>query len=140
DKRITVLRPSAVRAVSVSPKPLRALALTPDGRFVLAAGDEGTVRAVNAAAGAPGPTFAGAGRPIHALAVSRDGKRLAAGDDQQVRFWTFADGRPAGSIATSAPVRGLTFHPTADLLAAGGDDRAATVWKVGAAPATATQT
>src|SRR5262249_9546800 len=52
DKRITVLRPSAARAVSVSPKPLRALALTPDGRQVLAGGDDGIVRGFNAATGA----------------------------------------------------------------------------------------
>lgn len=140
DKRITILRPSAVRAVSVSPKPLRALALTPDGRTVFTAGDDGLVRAFNASTGAPGLTYAGAGGPVHALAVSADGKLLATCDERQVHFWTIADGKAAGNIPASAVVRALAFHPTADLLASGGDDRAATVWKVGTSPASATQT
>jgi WD40 repeat protein len=140
DKRITVLRPSAVRAVRASPKPLRALALTPDGRIVLAAGDDGIVRGFSASNAAPGPTFPGADRPIHAIAVSADGKLLAACGDQQVHLWTIADGKPALGIPASAVIRALAFHPTADLLAAGGDDRAATLWKVGASPAQATQT
>jgi WD40 repeat protein len=140
DQRITVLRPSAVRAVPASPKPLRALAVTPDGRSVLAAGDDGTVRGFSTATGAAGPKFAGATGAIHALAVSADGKLVAASDDQQVHFWTTADGKPAGGIPASAVVRGLAFHPTAELLAVGGDDRTATVWKLGGGPAKSTQT
>jgi WD40 repeat protein len=140
DKRITVLRPSSVRAVKASAKPLRALALTPDGRLVVTAGDDGVVRAFNASTGAAGPTFAGTGGPVHALAVSADGKWLAACDDRQVRFWTIVDGKPNGSFLAPNVVRALAFHPTDDQLATGGDDRAVTVWTVGTSPAKATQT
>jgi WD40 repeat protein len=140
DKRITVLRPSATRAVAASNKPLRALALSPDGRTVFTGGDDGIVRFFNTGTGAPGRTFAGASGTVHALAVSADGKLLAACDDQHVRLWTIADGKPAGNVTASAVVRALAFHPSADLLASGGDDRAATVWKYTVTPAEATQT
>src|SRR5439155_22629131 len=120
-------RPPVVRAVAASPKPLRARALTADGKQVLTAGADGTARAFNAATGAAGLTFAGGAGPIRAVAVSRDGRLAAVGGERHIRLFTLSDGKPAGSVPVPAEPRALAFQPTTDALAAGGGDRAATV-------------
>ena len=68
---------------------------TPDGRLILTAGDDGTVRVWEAASGRQIRVIHEDGR-VHVLALSQDGKRLATGVRQPVEgvsIWDLETGR-----------------------------------------------
>ena len=68
---------------------------TPDGRLILTAADDGTVRLWEAASGRQIRVIHEDGR-VHALALSQDGKRLATGVRQpveRVSIWDLETGR-----------------------------------------------
>lgn len=72
---------------TLSPAPLRAVAIEPDGARVAAAGDDGVVRALTVKDGAVRamPGHEGA---VFALAFTpRDGRLASAGDDGLIRLW-----------------------------------------------------
>jgi len=81
-----------------------------------------------------------AGTGFEALALSRDGKLAATGQDEMtVRLWDVAERRELRSLQTmdpktasfthgSAVIRGLVFSPDTAWLATAGEDRRITVW------------
>jgi WD40 repeat protein len=67
---------------------------------------------------------------VSAVALSQDGKLLAAGGlDRAVHLWDTADGRRAGVLRGFAePVTTVAFSPDGSLLAAGSADRTIRLW------------
>jgi WD40 repeat protein/serine/threonine protein kinase len=114
-----------------------ALAFHPNaGRFLVSAGDEGTVRVWDAADGRElrqlGPQRAGASRGV---AFSRDGRLLAAcGWDRAVHLWETANADPAlwtPSDTLSDPTSAIecvAVSPDGRLVAWGGTDSILKVW------------
>src|SRR5204862_376590 len=80
----TVYALSATRVIPASAAPLRALAVTPNGSHVLTAGDDKAIKLWNANTGANERAFAGAAGAVVALAVSKNGALVAAGEDKAV--------------------------------------------------------
>lgn len=121
-----------------APVPITALAFTPDNGQVLASGYH-EVTAWNAADGTLKGRERGIGERTHDIAVSPDGKWLAAagGDPGQygsVRLWSLG---PDGSrtLAREFPemldsALAVAFSPDSTKLAAAGADRALRVWEV----------
>lgn len=131
DKTVLAQTISIVRAVPASTLPLRAMTITPNGSHVITAGDDKNVKAWNSANGADERTFAGAEAPVYAVAVSKNLQILAAaGADKIIRIYTFNDGKLLGTITAPAIVRGLSFHPNNQLLAAVCDDKTINSWNV----------
>ncbi len=94
-----------------------ALAITPDGSQLIAAGAKGEVTAWSMAALARVRDFQGAAGPIRAVAVSAAGDLLAAGgDDTHVRIWSTADAALLADVTTHSPITAIQF--------AGGNRRA----------------
>jgi WD40 repeat protein/serine/threonine protein kinase len=96
-----------------------AVAFSPDGQTIAAAGGDERLRLWSTAGGPARHVLRGQKGRVRALAFSPDGSRLASGgDDQSVWLWDVA----AGTVVTilrghTAPIRGLAFSPDGARLA-----------------------
>jgi uncharacterized protein YcbK (DUF882 family) len=121
------------RAIDSGSEWVRALAFSPDGRWLAAGGHEGTVRLFEVASGRLAGTASGHGLWISALAFGPAGARLAsAGFDKSVRIWAVGSN---GALTRRHLLRGhvrrvvsLAFSPRGALLASAGLDRRVLVW------------
>ena len=117
---------------------VNAVAFSPDGQTVYAAGGEagivGIVRSWRTEDGAPLHAFEGHLDAAYALAVSPDGKRLATGAyDQKIRLWDTATGRETALLkGHNGAVNGLAFRPDGQVLASASSDRTVKLWSVAA--------
>jgi WD40 repeat protein len=133
DKTVALHTTTLARMVSAGASP-RAVAVTTNGTHVVTAGDDGKIKLWNTGTGANDRTLEGGDKPLHALAVSKNGVLLAAGGaDQSVRVFTLADGKLLAQIKAPGVVRSLTFAPNSQALAAAcGSDAAGVIqaWNV----------
>jgi WD40 repeat protein len=103
---------------------LNALILGGKGDQVITGGADGNVLLRGLAGGPPAQTWAHGG-VVRALALSRDGAKVAVGGDKVVKVYALAGGKAEATIETPAEVRGLAFSPDGGrLLVAGADNRA----------------
>ena len=95
---------------------VRAVAITPDKRYVLTAGDDETARLWDVAKGEEIRQFAGHSEGIRAAAMSPDGRFVLTGSgDHTARLWNAATASGAILGGTSELSRGETewaFYPT----------------------------
>lgn len=100
---------------------------TPKGDLLVSAGADKTVRLWAAAdAAAKGKLDL----PVvpAAVAISKDGAKLAAGGDKTVALFTLADNKPAGAIATPAEVRDVALSADGTRVAVAGADNRVRVY------------
>ncbi|WP_342148706.1 c-type cytochrome [Methylorubrum sp. SB2] len=103
----------AVRAsVELGPAPVIALALSPDGTRLAAAGAGGTVSVIERPTAKVRYTLVGPGLPVWSVAWRPDGSELiTGGGDRLVRRWDAATGAPIGPLAMPRPADTLAaFH------------------------------
>lgn len=122
------VRRFARRAAAVN-----SVALSPDGRHLLAAGDDGVARLWDLGAGRVAGQLAHKSnsvalvpdRTIHALALSPDGHWAATAGDKEVLLWDVATGHKLREWAwPDFGVHALAFSSDGRWLLAGGGDRA----------------
>ncbi|SEG60422.1 WD domain-containing protein, G-beta repeat-containing protein [Thermomonospora echinospora] len=125
------------------------LAYLPDGRTLLTANTDGTLRRWDTVTRRPaGPPLRGRPVPIHELAVSRDGRlavtgRMSAEDtlnssdgellseDAAVQLWDLATGRPIGGpLMSRVDVNALAFSPDGRTLATDAEMGSVVLWEV----------
>jgi WD40 repeat protein/DNA-binding SARP family transcriptional activator len=99
------------------------LAFGDDGTLVTAS-EDGTARVWDLATGRERATFLGHNAPLHHVAVSPDGSRVAtASDDRTVKLWDPSDGRELLTLTGHDNlVYGVAFSPDGRLLASAGMD------------------
>ncbi|MFM9942378.1 MAG: c-type cytochrome [Hyphomicrobiaceae bacterium] len=114
DGRVRVLKPdlTADFEIELPDGPLTAVAVSPDGTMIAAAGMRTPVALIDVGRRQAARRILGPGLPVWALAFSRDGRHLfTGGADRALRQWTVATGEPVGD-----PVA-----PPADMLPATAD-------------------
>jgi WD40 repeat protein len=133
DRRILLRSAADGRVLHALPadQTVRALALSPDGRLLAAAGDDMAVQLWEVDTGKAGARLAGHTDWVLSLAFSPDGDRLAsAGYDGVIRLWDVAAGKKLRDMSAAPPpppktvsepviVWSLAFSPDGKELAAG---------------------
>jgi RNA polymerase sigma factor (sigma-70 family) len=120
------------------------LVFADDDKTLISAGYDGTIRLWDVPGRKELQQFSIAENRIHRLALSRDGKTLAAGCEDMagvahhaVRLWDMTTGKPIRpdlprfkGIYSNGPVLALAFTPDGKRLAVGGFDNEVIVWDV----------
>jgi WD40 repeat protein len=94
------------------------VAFSPDGKQVVSASYDKTVRLWDAATGAPLQTLEGHSHYVSSVAFSPDGKQVVSGSDEKtVRLWDATTGAPLQTLeGHSGYVRSVAFLPDNKLL------------------------
>jgi WD40 repeat protein len=110
-----------------------AVAFTPDGRTLLAAGLDGHVRSCDPDTGKPRRAVLAHKGGVFALALSADGKRfVTAGADGVVRLWDAATLEEARAFrGHKGRVAGAAISPDGKWVASGGYDGSVRLWDAG---------
>jgi cytochrome c len=106
DGKLRLLSPGAreVAEVQAGTTPIIALAISPDGARVAAAGIGGTVNLIDRKTRSVISTLVGPGLPVWSVAFMPDGATLLTGGaDATIRRWNAQTGSPVGSPQPGAP-------------------------------------
>jgi WD40 repeat protein len=109
------------------------LGFSPDGKTVITASRNKTIRVWEAATGKEQRSFLGKHHGFDPVAFSPDRKTVAVGgwQDATVRLWDAGAGRELRSLGKHAKgVRAVAFTTDSKLLASGGEDKTVILWKV----------
>ena len=117
-------------AAIVDPRPVIALALSPDGTQLVSAGFDGLLKVWDVEHGTQTGTVKAFFDPVWGLAFSADGRSFAAGgNNRNVQIWDTTNWQVTEKLSGhSSTVRCIAFSPDGKRLVSGAEDELALVW------------
>ncbi|MEV7738866.1 NB-ARC domain-containing protein [Streptomyces sp. NPDC088921] len=121
---------------------VHAVAISPDGTWLVTGDNNGAVRIWDAVTGQITATFTGHTDPVYAVAISPDGTWLAAGDSYgAVQIWDAATGQITATLTGHVGrVYAVAISPDGTWLATGDSYGAVQIWDAATGQITATLT
>jgi len=109
---------------------INAIEFTSDGKFIVSASEDHTVKVWNLEHKINTQTFTEHSKPVNAIDLSSDGKFLAsAGSDSQILLRQLASGIVINKMSKGNEViYALAFSPDGSKLASGGTDQEVVIW------------
>jgi WD40 repeat protein len=102
---------------------VNALALSPDGRFLVSGSEDVTLKIWDTATGNVLRTLSGHDQAVLAAAISPDGRLIASGSaDQTVRVWNVVTGQSTRVATHTSPVKNVVFSDDGRRLTSLGND------------------
>jgi eukaryotic-like serine/threonine-protein kinase len=113
------------------PNPVRAVAWSPDGKYLASGGSDKTVQVWDVTTGHLIRTFYGHTQDVQAIAWSPDGLRLASGSfDRTVKVWDVATGHIIYTYTRhTQQVWAVAWSPDGQRIASGSADNSVQVWQ-----------
>jgi len=104
---------SLVQTIGTHSRRPRALAFSPDGKYIGSGSDDRTINLWDTATGDLCKTLANHSGPVRSVAFSPDGKLIASGsDDSTIRLWDTTTGELSKTLTVhSARVKTVAFSP-----------------------------
>jgi cytochrome c len=106
DGKVYMLSAAGTRTgdLAAAQAPIIAVAVSPDGRLVAAAGIRGSVAVIDRASRRLLRTLVGPGLPVWSVAFFPDSRTLlTGGTDRTIRRWDAVSGEPVGNVVMGAP-------------------------------------
>jgi serine/threonine protein kinase/sugar lactone lactonase YvrE len=133
--------PSTISAGGIIPPPatllghsgeVNTVAITPDGRSLISAGDDKTIKIWDLQTGQAKQTLEGHTNWIYSLAISPDGRTIASGSkDSSVKVWDLADGSERYTLKGHVNyVNGVAISPDNQVLVTASYDKTVKLWSV----------
>ncbi len=106
------------------------VAISADGRCIVSASDDGTVKVWDAASGQEKFTLMGHSGPVRGVAISADGRRIvSASDDKTMRVWDGTTGREERSLlGHTRAILSVAVSADGSRIVSGSADGTAKVW------------
>jgi len=111
---------------------VNSVAFSPDGRYILAGGDDNRAHLWDAVTGDRIRSFEGHSGWVNSVAFSPDGRQVLTGsEDQTARLWDAGTGKQVQSFTGhTAWINSVAFSPDGRTVLTGGDDKTARLWDV----------